>query len=167
MQIGMLTGALTFCLATISAPSQQPPQTWQLVDRPNRTGTETARLLTTTSIDVYTSTTGSPKQAVLEIKCSAPLTSSVTISIDSDPTFAVKTDATATLAIRLDDQPTIHAAWANLTLHQILIYDLRDLLPSHQRLAIDLPIGTGLQPLTFDLSQLASSMREANCRRRL
>lgn len=160
-------GVLNLCLA-ISAQSQQQPQTWHLVDHTNRTGTETTRLLTTTSTDTYTSTIGPPKQAVLQIKCSAPLTGSATIAIDSDSSFTVKTDATATLTIRLDDDSPIHPAWANLSLHQILIYNLRDLLPSHQRMSIDLLIGINSpQTLTFDLSQLSSAMRDANCRRRL
>lgn len=167
MHMGALARGV-LCLAFASGLSQQQPRTWHLVDRPERTGTEPTRLLTNTSTDVYTSATGPPKQAVLEIKCSAPLTDSATISIDSDSTFAVKTDATVTLPIRLDDQPTIDAAWANLSLHQILIYDLRNLLPSHKRMSIKLPIGAnGLQSLTFDLSQLASAMRDFKCRRRL
>ncbi len=161
-------GVLTLYLANASAPFPFQAQTWQLVDHTNGSGTETTHLLSTTSTNTYTSTNSPPKQALLQIKCFAPLTDSVTISIDSDATFAVKTDATATLPIRLDDEPPIHAAWANLSLHQILIYDLRNLLPSHQRIAISLPLGTrSPQPLTFDLSQLASAMRDFNCRRRL
>ncbi len=93
---------------------------------------------------------------------------SITISVDSDNTFAVKFDTTTTLPIRLDADPPIAAGWANLTLHQVLLYDLRDLLPLHQRISVDLPLGPTLkQILTFDLSGLASTMREHDCHRRL
>lgn len=157
---------LTVFLAASASPQAPPPYTWRAVEQTTRNGT--VRLLTTTSTGAYIAADGSPQHAALEIKCSAPLTGSATISAGSGDSFAVKTEATTTLPIRLDDDPVIHAAWANLSLHQILIYDLRDLLPPHQRLTVDLPFATaGSQRLSFDLSQLTSAMRDFNCRRRL
>jgi len=117
---------LTIFLAASASPQAPPPYTWRAVEQTTRNGT--VRLLTTTSTGAYIAADGSPQHAALEIKCSAPLTGSATISAGSGDTFAVKTEATTTLPIRLDDDPVIHAAWANLSLHQILIYDLRDLL---------------------------------------
>ena len=119
------------------------------------------------SANTYTSAEGSLKHVTLQFKCSGALaTTSATIS--ADDIFAVKSDATVTLPVRLDGETAIRAAWANLSLHQILIYDLRDLLPPHRTFAIDLFLGAPQpQTLLFDLSELASVMREHNCRRRL
>jgi len=162
--------AFAAALGTVMPVWSQPmsPQTWHIVEQTNRTHNETTRLLTTTSTNTYTSEDSSIRHATLQLRCRSPLHGSITISIDSADTFAVKSDSITTLPVRLDAEPPIAAGWANLTLHQILLYDLRDLLPSHRHISIDLPLGPTLtQTVTFDLSQLASAMRDSNCPRRL
>lgn len=156
--------ALLVCLAVVPSAARCQLPTWRVVEQTAHN--ETSRLLTASSANTYASADGSLKRVTLQFKCSGALTTSATIS--ADDIFAVKSEATVTLPVRLDGEPAIRAAWANLSLHHILIYDLRDLLPSHRSLAIDLPLGDGSpQTLTFDLSELASVMREHNCRRRL
>ncbi len=147
--------------ATLALP-QQPA--WHIAGQTTRN--ETTRLLTTTSADTYPATDGSYKRVILQMQCSGHLTGSITLS--ADDTFAVKSDATSTLSIRLDGDTPLHAGWANLSPHRILLYDLRDLLPSHHRMTIDLPLGDARpQTLAFDLSMLGSVMHDNNCRRRL
>ena len=145
-------------------------QTWQVVletVRPHENPDKLDRFLATTSIDSYTSSDGSPHRATLRIQCTGVLTGSATVSVD-DITFRVKDDAILTLPVRLDHDPPLQVGWANLSLHQILLYDLRNLLPAHRRISIDLPLDTPSPPtLTFDLSGLASTMKDLNCRRRL
>ncbi len=156
--------ALLIRLAVVpsAAPGQLP--TWRVVEQTAHN--EVTRLLTVSSANTYASADGSLKRATLQFKCSGALTTSATIS--AEDIFAVKSEARPTLPVRLDGEPAVHAAWANLSLHQVLVYDLRDLLPSHRRLAIDLPLGTAPpQTLLFDLSELPSVMRDHNCRRRL
>lgn len=158
--------AAVLCITASAAAQGTAPASWQVVDRTERDGEEPVRVLTTSSIDSYASPDGSLKKVFLQLHCAGALSSSATLS--ADDTFNVKSDATVTLPIRLDGQPAIHAGWANLSLHQILIYDLRDLLPSHRQATIELPLGSGApQRLTFDLSQLGAVMARHSCRRRL
>ncbi len=141
--------------------------TWRLTDQTSRN--EITHLLTTISTNTYPAADGTLKHATLQLKCSGTLTSSATISVDPTDTFDVTSDAITILSIRLDNQRAIPVRWANLSLHQILLYDLRDLLPPHHRMSIDLPLASSPTPqtLTFDLSGLAATMQANNCRRRL
>lgn len=158
-----LPGLLLLALAT---PIRSQAPAWRISGQ--TVHNEAIRLLTTESSTTYPSADGTLKRVTLQIKCSGPLATSATLSADAPDTFAVKSEAILTLPIRLDGQPAIRAGWANLSLHQILVYDLRDLLPPHRRMSIDLPLGDAApQTLTFDLSELASTMRDHNCRRRL
>ena len=145
-------------LLTLAARAQQAP-TWSLPNQANQ-------LLTTTSSSSYTSADGSPRHVTLQLHCTG--TPSAILSVDSPDTFDVKSDTTTTLPVRLDDQPPQTFGWANLSLHRILLYNLRDLLPAHHRLSIDLPLNSSLpQTLTFDLSNLSAAMRQNSCRHRL
>ena len=136
----------------------------QQTDRPHGTPD---RFLSTASLDTYRSPDGSRRRATLQIQCTGVLTGSATLSVAED-TFRVKDEAILTLPVRLDQDPPVATGWANLSLHRILLYDLRDLLPPHRRLSMDLPLDTpGPEPITFDLSELASTMKALNCRRRL
>ncbi len=154
--------ALVVCY---SASAQQAPA-WHVSEQAGHG--ETTRTLSTESSSTYPSADGTLKRVTLELRCSGPLATSATLSADAGDTFAVKSEATVTLPLRLDGEPAVRIGWANLSLHKILLYDLRDLLPPHRQMSIDVPLGGGApQMLTFDLSELASTMRASNCRRRL
>lgn len=158
--------AAALLLLTASGLGMQlPPPSWTVTEEPELSGSAPVTVLTTTSTGSIPSTEGTRTSATLQVRCSGTRTS---VTISSDAAFAVKSEAPTTLSVRLDADPAVQAGWANLTLHRILIYNLRSLLLSHQRLAIGLPLGGhGPQTLTFDLSQLPATMREHNCRRRL
>ena len=156
-----LTIAFTLCF---SAPAQPQQPAWRLVDQTTRN--ETKHLLATSSANTYLAPDGSLARATLQLQCTGHLTNSVTLSAET--IFAVKSEATLNLSVRLDDAPVRPVGWANLSLHQILLYNLRDLLPAHRQLTIDVPLqASAPQTLTFDISSLAVAMRDNNCRRRI
>ena len=150
---------------SIPVYAQQSPA-WHIVEQTTRN--ETTRLLTTLSSDTYTSADGLPRHATLQLKCIGNATASLSVDSDSTDIFTVKSESALTLPVRLDEQPVIPIGWSNPALRRILLYDLRDLLPSHRRLSVDLPLNNAApQAISFNLSALAAAMHENGCRRRL
>lgn len=163
--IRSLSPACVLLVLWVSASAQQAPA-WRVSEQGGHG--ETTRTLATESSSTYPSADGSLKRVTLALRCSGLLASSGTIATDAADTFTVKSETTVTLPLRLDGEPAVRIGWANLSLHKILLYDLRDLLPPHRQMSIDVPLGGAApQTLTFDLSGLASAMRASNCRRRI